>query len=505
MMKNLFRIILGKSIPVLLALSLLTIPAQADDSSYTSTKADGHAANYVTIDMSGDVEAKMMIANGVTNSAQSVAGIANDNGAFAAVNGTYFDAYSGYPVPYGVIIRDGKMLCAGSGTGAVAGITADGRLLVDRMKPTLNVLINGKQELTAWRINFPSDEGTAVTIFTPEYQSPVTPPAGARTVLVNSAGQVISIVSDSFTPPQDGFGVTFNPDWAYLADRRFQIGDRVEYTVDYRTQFTSASDWADVTQAVGAGPSLIINGTVTADGAAEGFVEDKINVSRSTRSFIGATADGKILIGNIGNATLKEAASVCQNLSLVNAMCLDGGGSVGLYYNGQKTAGRDVNNALGFFHTSEQTKPQIPAAPSATAYGRSQTLLLAGKEISLQAYGINGNNYLKLRDMAQMLNGTQAQFSVGYDETTQTVTLTSGQPYEAVGGEGTLQSERTLSVTPTQAKLYVNGILQDVTAYNIDGNNYFKLRDLAQMMDFGVDYDEASKLVLIDPSVGYTG
>ena len=107
--------------------------------------------------------------------------------------------------------------------------------------------------------------------------------------------------------------------------------------------------------------------------------------------------------------------------------------------------------------------------------------------------------------MAQMLNGTQAQFSVGYDGATQTVTLTSGQPYEAVGGEGTLQPERTLSVTPTQTKLYVNGILQDVTAYNIDGNNYFKLRDLAQMMDFGVDYDEASKLVLIDPSVGYTG
>lgn len=502
-MKNLLRTLFRKSVPILLALGLLVIPAQAEDSSYTSTKVDGHAVNYVTIDMSGDVEAKMMIANGVTNSAQSVAGMASGNGAFAAVNGTYFDAYSGYPVPYGIIVRDGKMLCSGSGTGSVAGITADGRLLVERITLTIKVLVNGEQKVTAWRINFPSEESEAVTIFTPEFQSPITQLEGSKTVLVNIAGQVTSIVTGSFTPPVGGFAVSFNPGWAYLANERFHVGDQVEYTVDYHTQFTSASDWANVTQAVGAGPSLIINGTVTADGAAEGFVEDKINTNRSTRSFIGATLSGKILIGNIGNATLKEAAAVCQSLSLVNAMCLDGGGSVGLYYNGAKTAGRDVNNALGFFRTSEQATLQAPAISSVTAYGRNQTLLLKGETISLQAYSINGNNYLKLRDIAQMLNGTQAQFSVGYDGTTQTATLTSGQPYEAAGGEGTLQSERTLSVTPTQTKLYVNGILQDVTAYNIDGNNYFKLRDLAQMMDFGVDYDEASKLVLIDPSVGY--
>lgn len=488
---------------MLLALSLLAIPARAGDSSYTSTSVNGHSVNYVTVDMSGNVEARMMIANGVTNSAQSVAGMAKDNGAFAAVNGTYFDAYSGYPVPYGVIIRDGKMLCAGSDTGAVAGITGDGRLLVDRMQPVLNVLVNGEKKVTAWRINFPSEESEAVTIFTPEYQSPVAPPEGAKTVLVNSAGQVTSIVVGSFTPPQDGFGVSFNPGWAYVADQRFHVGDHVEYTIDYRTTFTAASDWANVTQAVGAGPSLIINGTVTADGEAEGFVEEKINVSRGTHSFIGATAEGKILIGNIGNVTLKEAASVCQSLSLVNAMCLDGGGSVGLYYNGQKTAGRDVNNALGFFTASKQTKPQVPAAPGVTAYGRSQSLLLEGKAVDLQAYNINGNNYFKLRDLAYLLNGSQAQFSVGYDAAAKTITLTGGQPYKAVGGEGALQAERTLKVQPTQAALYINGQLQDVTAYNIDGNNYFKLRDLAQLMDFGVGYDVVSKQVSLDPNTGY--
>ena len=125
--------------------------------------------------------------------------------------------------------------------------------------------------------------------------------------------------------------------------------------------------------------------------------------------------------------------------------------------------------------------------------------------MTLYAYSINGNNYFKLRDLAYLLNGSEAQFSVGYDSVTQAVTLTGGQSYEAVGGEGALQAERTLNVHSTQAALHIDGRLQHVTAYNIDGNNYFKLRDIAQLMDFGVGYDAGSKLVLVDTSTGYVG
>lgn len=118
-----------------------------------------------------------------------------------------------------------------------------------------------------------------------------------------------------------------------MADQKF-IGNYVEYIVEYQTIFTTASDWEDMTQAVGASPGLIINGTITADGEAEEFVEDRINVNRSTRSFIAAKADREILIGNIGSTALKAVVSVCQSFSMVNAMCLDGG-SVGLYIAGK--------------------------------------------------------------------------------------------------------------------------------------------------------------------------
>jgi uncharacterized repeat protein (TIGR01451 family) len=42
------------------------------------------------------------------------------------------------------------------------------------------------------------------------------------------------------------------------------------------------------------------------------------------------------------------------------------------------------------------------------------------------------------------------------------------------------------------------------TAYNIEGNNYFRLRDIGEALDFGVTWDSAKNTVVIDTSKGYT-
>ena len=47
------------------------------------------------------------------------------------------------------------------------------------------------------------------------------------------------------------------------------------------------------------------------------------------------------------------------------------------------------------------------------------------------------------------------------------------------------------------------GRAADPTIYNIDGNTYFKLRDLGRLLDFGVTYDRATNAVHIDPDGAY--
>lgn len=55
----------------------------------------------------------------------------------------------------------------------------------------------------------------------------------------------------------------------------------------------------------------------------------------------------------------------------------------------------------------------------------------------------------------------------------------------------------------TQSDIYVNGSKADVGGYNIDDNNYFKLRDLGKLLDFGVEWDEKTGSIYINTSQSY--
>ena len=49
----------------------------------------------------------------------------------------------------------------------------------------------------------------------------------------------------------------------------------------------------------------------------------------------------------------------------------------------------------------------------------------------------------------------------------------------------------TVTTTPTTSTVYVDGKAVKFESYTINGNNYFKLRDVGQMFDFEVDWDGA--------------
>ena len=66
-----------------------------------------------------------------------------------------------------------------------------------------------------------------------------------------------------------------------------------------------------------------------------------------------------------------------------------------------------------------------------------------------------------------------------------------------------------LSANPTASTVYVNGAAKEFEAYIINGNNYFKLRDLAYVMNgtakqFEVGYDSATKAITLTTGKAYT-
>lgn len=154
--------------------------------------------------------------------------------------------------------------------------------------------------------------------------------------------------------------------------------------------------------------------------------------------------------------------------------------------------------------TVQQTITTLRALTNPTAAVSAHKVTIDGKAVSLAAYEIGGNNYFKLRDLAQALSGTAAQFEVAWNGAEQRIDLTDGASYTPVGGELAALPAGSRPAALTEASVYLGGKALDLTAYEIGGNNYFKLRDLGAALDFGVQWDSASQTVVIDTDAPYT-
>lgn len=147
--------------------------------------------------------------------------------------------------------------------------------------------------------------------------------------------------------------------------------------------------------------------------------------------------------------------------------------------------------------TPEPVEPALTATPTASA------VYVNGELIGFDAYNINGNNYFKLRDLAYVLSGTEKQFEVGWDGANNSISLTSGTVYTVIGGEMASKGTGNKAPMATTSKIVLDGKEVSFTAYNIENNNYFKLRDIGEAFDFAVIWDSDNNVIKIDTSVGY--
>lgn len=155
---------------------------------------------------------------------------------------------------------------------------------------------------------------------------------------------------------------------------------------------------------------------------------------------------------------------------------------------GQELGGADVEISDISVYSPQEKLNITHLAHNVTVKGKTETP---------DTYNINGNNYIKLRDLAMLLNDTDAQFVVRYNSKSDLISLTTGKPYVPVGGELTVDVDRSASCRRSSQTLLVNGKAVDLKAYNFGGNNFFRLRDLNELLGFKVDHVAGSKTVTI--------
>ncbi|MCR4567241.1 MAG: copper amine oxidase N-terminal domain-containing protein [Pseudobutyrivibrio sp.] len=203
--------------------------------------------------------------------------------------------------------------------------------------------------------------------------------------------------------------------------------------------------------------------------------------SKAAGVFWGLLREGTFLLTRDGDAEIFSPQCVTEGVSLDAAT-----DAVFMFYTTDE-------NVLYYAYASDDTAgPSEPAVKKPKVVPTSQNLTVNGEKQETEIYNIDGSNYFKLRDMAVLLNGTGSQFSVAWDEASATISVTTGEAYTAVGGELSIGADKSVTAVESSQKLIINGNAVDLTAYNIGGNNFFKLRELGMALGFEVDYDEAT-------------
>ena len=137
---------------------------------------------------------------------------------------------------------------------------------------------------------------------------------------------------------------------------------------------------------------------------------------------------------------------------------------------------------------------------SKNSVAKTQAVYLDGLKYNTVAYNIDGNNYFKLRDIAQILSGTIKTFDIKYDGATNSIDMLSFYDYTSVGGELTPGDGVTRTAHSSSAFLTLDGVPIKATCYNINGNNYFKLRDITDALDCRVEWDGKTQMIWVIPA-----
>jgi len=112
----------------------------------------------------------------------------------------------------------------------------------------------------------------------------------------------------------------------------------------------------------------------------------------------------------------------------------------------------------------------------------SGRILVNQKEMAINFNTIMGKDYIRLRDFATVVSDTEAQFEIKYDNKTNTVNIIKGGTYTSVGNEMLLDNSEKYITKKSNYHIAVDGTVVETQCYTIDGDLYFDIEQLAQIL-----------------------
>ncbi|MGN1116317.1 MAG: transglutaminase domain-containing protein, partial [Candidatus Ornithomonoglobus sp.] len=116
-------------------------------------------------------------------------------------------------------------------------------------------------------------------------------------------------------------------------------------------------------------------------------------------------------------------------------------------------------------------------------YSGTQDIYVNDFVKTVQTYNIDDYNYIKLRDIAAIVDGTDDNFNIVWDGNNGILWIDTHTPYSYAGGELQIENGMKGVLNPTNVSSFrINGIEQAPECYQIRNNNYYKLRDIGELI-----------------------
>ncbi|HEY3379412.1 MAG TPA: phosphodiester glycosidase family protein [Armatimonadota bacterium] len=292
---------------------------------------------------------KVGLAWGHVGRTESLAGIAARYGAVAAINGSFFDAYTKDAIknPDMSLISGGQLIFK-SGLGSLLGFDADNTphlgIVRHRLQGTYRSAYGTTQDWFAYWLNRKPTAATSITLFDRQWGDVVEPWGGTSVVVEQDT--VTAVSRQTVSIPAQGYVLHFRGEAAQLA--HFTVGRKLRWSPQRTVEGGDDAAWTRVQEAIGAGPRVLVHGTPVFNPLAEGFSDPKILQQSGMRSAAGYTADGKLYLITTCIARVSDLGRILKSFGCVEGINLDGGASSGLWYRGRYLTkpGRAISNAL---------------------------------------------------------------------------------------------------------------------------------------------------------------
>lgn len=297
-------------------------------------------ASYCLLSADKEWSTEIVMAKAAVGSGEELSSIAKRSSATAAISGSYFQNYdSAKPKdPYGLLISRGRILHNDTASCEALIFTTDGEYAVSTLKTSTVITASGQEFKVSALNHTPNQNKSTITIFDQNRGTNVGFNYGTNYIIQKGVVTKIQTNIDSAIPA-NGYVINVTGDNDLLR-KTLKVNTAVKYSITLNDY-----DLSTVQAALKVEKILISDGTKQ--------ISDNLSKSDNTvisRSAVGFTKDGDIILFAGVRATIPQLAELMQKAGAEQAVVINGGASSGLIVDSDYLAEPlcELSNALIF-------------------------------------------------------------------------------------------------------------------------------------------------------------